>query len=533
MSFSPPTVWQAEAQRVFDADASVATVSMVTREFVSSMNGDPEATAWQAAAAVWPYCYVNPAVTELIDADGVTEWTPDQLESIVSRATARGLSHVWRVAGMSRQSVVRLLPAVTGDRVVIGALPLSDSPADPLIRLGVDAQWLLGSESGAQVFVSQLIRAMIQGGAVQSVTFLSDRGAVPEPLADLPNVTGRTWTDALASGLRFDILHRPYQPGVDTDLDRYRQLAPAVAITVLDLIAYDNPTYHESHYAFRSYQRAFDAKVCGADQVLAISRHVGERLQRQFAHRLLAPVRVVPLGVDHLSALQEPGRPPAALGAIAPKGFFVVLGNDFAHKNRDFAVKVFAELCRRGYQGHLVLAGFHLDQGSSFDYEMTAAGAYAHRVIRIAALGHAEKVWVLRNAEAVLYPTSSEGFGLVPFEAAALGTPTAFVRVGPLAETLNGVPAAGSWHVAEFAELVLKLVAEPDAFLDGVAVAARSLTWEHCAEQTVSAYRELLRTGAPWRSAVDQNSPISRSQRFTEFLAERVRRASRRFLRLG
>ncbi len=57
-----------------------------------------------------------------------------------------------------------------------------------------------------------------------------------------------------------------------------------------------------------------------------------------------------------------------------------------------------------------------------------------------------ERNWLMRHADLVLYPSSAEGFGLVPFEAARFGTPTLFTRFGPLQELAPDIPvAAEDW----------------------------------------------------------------------------------------
>ena len=88
-----------------------------------------------------------------------------------------------------------------------------------------------------------------------------------------------------------------------------------------------------------------------------------------------------------------------------------------------------------------------------------------------------EKAWLLQHAQAVLYPTSAEGFGLVPFEAAAVGTPTAFVRFGPLAETMPDVDACAAWQVRAFADHVFQLLAVPSRQVTQIRAAAANLTW--------------------------------------------------------
>jgi glycosyltransferase involved in cell wall biosynthesis len=523
--------WTAMAQRIFAAHPSVATVSVVSRELARSFGygATRGIEVLQTAAAALPVCFVNERILDLVG----TGDRPSQIDA----ATRRGLQHAWIVADQGASRTTDLWPAAAPDsQVVIAALAVPDLDDEPgPISLGIDAEWLLGGESGAQVFVFEMVKAMTLNPALDQVVLLSDSGAVPPALRGIAKISGRSWEDAVAGGKQLDVLHRPYQPGVDTDFVRYRQVARAVAVTVLDFIAYDNPAYHESPFAFRAYQRAFDAKVCEADQVFAISGHIGRRLQRQFAHRLLAPVRPVLLGTDHLDASVQrtPPTVPTALGELTPKQYLAVLGNDFAHKNRDFAVKVFADLCDGGYQGRLVLAGFHLDAGSTFDDELENAGAHANRVLRVGSLSSTDKTWLLQNAAAVLYPTSSEGFGLIPFEAAALGTPTAFVRFGPLGETMPDVPAADGWRVREFADHVRGLLAEPAAFVAQVNAARQALTWERCAAETIAGYRQMLRHEATWHAALAERRAPGTMRLLNEAASEQWRRAGGRMRRLA
>lgn len=522
---------QAEAaDDVFSAHPEVATLSVVSLAFARP-HGVTEAGMVHAACAAPPICFLNDDVAELLDFDRAAgELSTDALAALAAAATRRGLRHVWLVAD-DETAVSAIAGPVAGDRVVLAPCDVaSEDPARP-ISLGIDAEWLLGVESGAQVFVFEMVKAMARRPEIGRIVLLSDSGVLPEVLRGVPKVEALSWTGAAAQP-RLDILHRPYQPGADTDFVRYRSVACSVALTILDFIAYDNPAYHESPFAFRSYQGAFDQRVCDADQVLAISRYIGERLQQQFAHRLLAPVRAIHLGADHLGPDVALGEG-AAFPGLTSKGYLLVLGNDFAHKNRDFAVKVFAEMSQRGYQGSLVLVGYHLDAGSSFSYELAGAGSCGARILRTGPVPPDRKVWLIRHAEAVLYPTSCEGFGLIPFEAAALGTPTAFVRFGPLAETLPGVKACSSWRVSAFADLVLSLIADPREQLEQIAAAQRSLTWERCARETIGAYRDMLDARAPWHAAVAADAGPGALARLNETTREWLRRARGRVSRLS
>ena len=462
---------QAAAERGMDGRAEVASVR-VTPD-LSFISGRTAELLGITAADDKSYC----------SAAQVGEW--------LTRATLKGLVH-------ERTSAEQQASATAG---TAGGARRPAPAFASAITVGIDAAWLVETESGAQVAAVELIRELARREEIARIVLLTEAGVVPDRLA-APKVSGVSWAAALARGTPLvDVLHRPYQPGADVDFRRYLRVGTCVALTVLDLIAYDNPAYHESAWWQRRYQEAFDEQVCLADGVFAISRHVASRIEQQFAGRLAGPVWPALLGTDHLAGgSPAPAAPGPTVQALQGTAFLLVLGNDFEHKNRDFAVRVFADMCDRGYDGRLVLAGFHLDGGSSFGHELTGAGCHADRVIRLGSVANADKVWLLQNAQSVLYPTSAEGFGLVPFEAAALGTPTAFVRFGPLGETLPEVAACGGWQVRAFADHVFRLLEDPEPQIAAVRAAGEALTWSSHVDQVLDGYRHMLGPDAPWRT---------------------------------
>jgi glycosyltransferase involved in cell wall biosynthesis len=108
----------------------------------------------------------------------------------------------------------------------------------------------------------------------------------------------------------------------------------------------------------------------------------------------------------------------------------------------------------------------------------------------------AERNWLLRHADVVVYPTSAEGFGFVPFEAAAFGTPTVAVSFGPLAEVQPDSDfAATSWQPGDLADAVERLLDDPDAIraaVTGTRQSGNELTWDRSAEMLVELYRRAL-----------------------------------------
>ena len=89
------------------------------------------------------------------------------------------------------------------------------------------------------------------------------------------------------------------------------------------------------------------------------------------------------------------------------------------------------------------------------------------------------------NANAVV---GSEGFGFVPYEAAALGTPSTFAGFGPLAEISGVKDVPPRWSVDAFAADVKVMLTDPEKAHERVSrlrTAIESSTWAQFAEELV------------------------------------------------
>jgi glycosyltransferase involved in cell wall biosynthesis len=267
-------------------------------------------------------------------------------------------------------------------------------------------------------------------------------------------------------------------------------------VTLQDLIAYGVGAYHDRPKVWMTYRRGIQQSVARADGVVVISHDVAADLRRERLPLVAERTFVVENGTDHLSG-DEAEEFPAELLARgwAARDFLVVLGANYSHKNRDLAVRVFKLLRERHPSLGLVLAGVAVAEGSSRVLEAIEV-RNTEGIVTLPDVTSEERNWLLRHASICLYPTSNEGFGLVPFEAARFGTPTAFTRVGPLAEVLDGVPVvAESWDPAELAECCERLLSDPQLAIEQVTATLKCgsrYTWDETAARLVRAYRELL-----------------------------------------
>jgi Glycosyl transferases group 1 len=153
------------------------------------------------------------------------------------------------------------------------------------------------------------------------------------------------------------------------------------------------------------------------------------------------------------------------------------------------------------WRGAIVLAGPHVDHGSSLDDENEIRVQRSIRpelVIAMSAVSDSERSWLMRRAAAIVYPTVHEGFGLVPFEAAAFGVPCLFAPQSSLGELFDSELAAlVPWDPVRSAARVVPLLSdspERARHVDSLRQTATALRWADCARATVDAYGKTLAT---------------------------------------
>jgi glycosyltransferase involved in cell wall biosynthesis len=353
-------------------------------------------------------------------------------------------------------------------------------------------------EMGTQVHTVALIKALAERDDVARVG-VALAGPVPVYAQEVlrghkvePRITAPSDFSSFGP---VDIVHRPYQPDA-VDVHAWRSVAARTLVTMQDLIAYHIGAYHQTGAAWLAYRDSVQAAARAVDGVVVFSADTARQLARESFPVDSSRVFVVPCGTDHLSGT-ESARVPAELVARGAGGkeFVLILGANYAHKNRDVGIQAWRHLRDRGWGHSLVLAGAYVGHGSSRLEEAAGGGSHAD-IVTIPDVPTDERNWLLRNASVLLYPTSAEGFGLVPYEAAMFGTPTVAIPFGPLLEVNPAAPVwSGDWASASVADAAQALLRDPGVARDQVAAtvaAGAAYTWEYAAGRLVEAYRTLL-----------------------------------------
>jgi glycosyltransferase involved in cell wall biosynthesis len=399
----------------------------------------------------------------------------------------------------------------------------AESPVGPLARaiatasralrgvsVTIDARILGPYLTGTQVVVLELIHALRQTGRVNlRVLVPPDLGDYARDLlADMPDVARLTMAEVEAGAEMTDVVHRPFQLSHSTDLPLLQQLGERVVITHLDLIAYENPGYFSSFDEWDSFRRMTKRGLAFADRVLFISHAAArEALEGELIDE--GRFEVVYPGTNHrLTALApEPRKPAGMPDDNCP--FLLCLGTDYRHKNRLFALRMLAALRREhGWDGRLVLAGPHVIFGSSGRDEaefLMVRPDLGDAVLDLPAVTEAEKAWLLSMAQAVIYPTIYEGFGLVPFEAAEAGVPCLFAPGTALEEVLpTDVARLVPWNPEASADRALDVIDGDggEALVASIRDSAKQFTWELSAQRTLEAYEKAVESPARQAAAV-------------------------------
>ena len=515
--------WLDGLRAAAESDTRVATVSALTNEgtivSVPDDGRDPDALAEavregslrlrpRLPTAIGHCTYIRRAAIELAG-EFDPAFSPGYGEEVdfSQRCLARGLVHVLAddvyvrhqgggsfgaEAAALRERHERLIEErwphyAASVRRATEAGPLPDALAAARrslrgITVTIDASALGPETMGTQVTTVALARALAARDDVR-LRVLAPPGALAEIDAEVI-----TFDDVERGVPRADVVHRPAQVVHPKDLDRLHRLGDRIVITVQDLIAYSNPAYFRSFEEWDELRAVTRQAAAIADELVFISEVVRREAE---AEQLTTSGRVVAQGVDHASAVEP--RAPADLRAEGP--LLVCIGTDFAHKNRVFAIRMLREL---GRDATLVLAGPHMEHGSSRAEEDAEIGDL--RVVRLGAVSEAEKDWLLREAALVLYPTVSEGFGIVPFEAARAGTPCMFAPVASLPEVVGAENATlVPWDAAASAERARTLLddeGEARRLVDAIAARGAEYTWERTAAALVDVYRDVGRRPA-------------------------------------
>ena len=271
-------------------------------------------------------------------------------------------------------------------------------------------------------------------------------------------------------------------------------LTAPMVVTVYDLSFIRFP--ERLSPARRLYLRNMTALTCTrARRVLAISQSTADDL----AAWLGAPadkIDVTPLGYD--KAVFRP-LPPADLTQFRrkrdlPERFWLYVGTLEPRKNLSSLLEAYRRLST-AERLPLILGGGIGWQGRAILADISRLGL-DDSVKHIGFIPAAELPFWYNCAEAFMYPSVYEGFGLPVLEAMACGTPVVTSDAAALKEVAGSAGKCIPSHDIEAWAAALKRVASDADWREGACVngleRAKLFSWERTAELTVDSYHKAL-----------------------------------------
>lgn len=225
---------------------------------------------------------------------------------------------------------------------------------------------------------------------------------------------------------------------------------------------------------------------------------ISEFTRREFTHHVGAPAlqsSVTPLGVDPVWF---------SAGAAAPlpqeRPYFVSVSSVRPHKNFSRLLRAFEAVAHQ-VPHDLIIIGESRDLRTldiTLPTQMARLGGRARFLGR---LPHEElRRWVA-HADAMVFPSLYEGFGLPPLEAMAAGCPVLCSTAGAVKEVCGEAAIyfdpqdVGSMQLCLLAHAAASPVDRADRVRRGVE-RARSFRWEHTAELTAAVLTGILKQEA-------------------------------------
>ena len=374
-------------------------------------------------------------------------------------------------------------------------------------RIVLDARYLRGEPGGVAAYTEALVEhlpALLPDVPIvlirqpNAVSSLSQASNVTEwSLGGEPNSPwtcfrmGR-WLNARLNPN--DLFHAPYRI-----LPRGLQMRSV--ITIHDVMQVLRPELVFPNPVVRAFSRpywsfAIQSALREAKRIITVSKYSGKdaaRLDPSCAPRL----RVVHLGKSTAFHPMEKTDAERLSTSIIPAGkrFFLVLGGGYPNKNHVAAVSAFAQAFRSSEDFHLLI----IQRNRTFPPELRSVVRHSKLEARIrvrSGVQTDELAGLYNRAEALVFPSLYEGFGLPVLEAMACGCPVLCSNVTSLPEIAGD--AALFFEPGDrqaIARAIRSVVQDQDlrrSLVDrGLRQAAR-FTWRKMALETVCVYREII-----------------------------------------
>ncbi len=252
-----------------------------------------------------------------------------------------------------------------------------------------------------------------------------------------------------------------------------------------DALALDHPELFSA--ADLAYRQRVYSQLKQAFRIVTLSQHARERLLH---HTTLQPeqVAVINLGADAQIIPQASSVPDL------PSRYLYYPANVWPHKRHELLFRIMGLLCKQQLDIHLVMSGGRTAEDRQKLHALAAKYNCPNEHIHdLGYVDDSQLITLYRNAEALLFVSQYEGFGMPMLEAMQQGCP---VICAPLAAIPEVVGEAGIYVDSENAEdwikaITVTLPEKREQLIAAGLERANQFTWA----KTRAGWAEVLATG--------------------------------------
>ena len=373
-----------------------------------------------------------------------------------------------------------------------------------MLRIGFDGRYINDRYQGIGRVAYSLLDAMVElDGDDRFVLFVHpgypdsrfdlDRLAahervevVPLRLPLLVPVEQAAWP-LLVRRHRLDLVHSPYVVG---------PLAAGVpvVVTVHDLIFERHPEYTPQRLLRLAYRAMAALSLRRASAIVAVSEATRADVERWYP-AARGRTHVIPNGVSgSFSRVEDPARLAAVRARYGlPPSFVLAVGAGRPHKNLEIVVDAARDLADDGTR--FVLASAPDRRFPDAVGDRIARHGLEDRVLRIRDVREDDLAALYSLADAFVFPSFIEGFGLPMLEAMAAGTPVVAADVSVMPEVGgDAVLLFDPRDPAALAAQLRRLATDRDLrgrLRERGIRRAAEFSWERTARATLDLYRAL------------------------------------------
>lgn len=282
---------------------------------------------------------------------------------------------------------------------------------------------------------------------------------------------------------KYDIFHGP---NCKLPQSRFYQKV----VTVHDLVDYEEAIIDKkrAEYSIAKYNKLF--LDCRPDRIITVSDFTRSYFLERFP-QFESITRTIHLGIDHIATHSE-------ASAIKPYEFPYILfvGVNDKRKNLAKIVEAFEIAKETVSDLHLVLVGKNGYHHEIAD-EKIEQSRFAGHIHRLGFIDNEKLVNLYYHAEAFVFPSLYEGFGIPILEAMRIGCPVITSNCGAMKEVAGNAAILVSPNYAEeIAQGIIKLANDKELrkkLIDTGREWSNNFTWGRCAQETVEVYKQLMR----------------------------------------